>query len=119
MSKTTIVEDGIAQRGVTLARADTRRVAANGIGAILIGEDSYLKSQNLLKDLRDSGLNVAVDSTNRKMDKQLKSAAKAGYKYVLFIGEQELESGEYKLKNLESGQEQTLAAHEIHDFVKD
>jgi histidyl-tRNA synthetase len=85
---------------------------------ILIGEDSYLKSQDLLKELRDAGVNVAVDSTNRKMDKQLKSAAKAGYAYVLFAGDQELESGEFKLKNLESGQEQTVAAHEIVDFIR-
>lgn len=85
---------------------------------VLIGEDTYLKAQDLLKELRDADLNVAVDSTNRKIDKQLKSAAKAGYQYVLFVGEQELDSGEYKLKNLESGKEQTLASHEIAEFIK-
>jgi histidyl-tRNA synthetase len=75
--------------------------------AVLIG-DVYAAAQSLLKDLRTAGVNVAVDCTGRKMDKQLKSAAKAGYPYALFIGEQELADGEYNLKDLATGKEQRL-----------
>jgi histidyl-tRNA synthetase len=80
---------------------------------VLLVGDTYVAAQPLLSELRSAGLSVAVDSSGRKIDKQLKSAVKAGYQYVLFAGEQELESGEYKIKNLETGQEQVLPTHEI------
>lgn len=84
---------------------------------VLLVNDVYAESQELLTDLREAGVKVAVDSSGRKIDKQLKSAVKAGYPYVLFVGEQELASGQYKLKNLESGQEQIVAAREIADLI--
>lgn len=79
---------------------------------VLVG-DVYAQAQGLLKELRDGGLNIAADSTGRKMDKQLKSALKAGYPYLLFVGEQELANGEFNLKETSTGKEQTLTAHDI------
>jgi histidyl-tRNA synthetase len=86
--------------------------------AVLLVGDIYSDVQALLAELRSSGLNVSVDSTNRKLDKQIKSADKVGIKNVLIVGEQELESGTYKLKNLETSQEQALSAHEIVGALK-
>ena len=88
------------------------------IDVVLIG-DVYIKAQQLIKDLRDAGLCVAVDSTGRKMEKQIKSAAKAGYPYALFVGQTELEEGLYNLKNLKSSQEDRLSTQEIIDQFVD
>lgn len=79
--------------------------------------DVYAASLELLGELREAGLRVAVDSSGRKIDKQLKSAVKAGYAYVLFVGEQELETGDFKLKNLETGEEKQLRTHEIVEHL--
>lgn len=84
---------------------------------VLLVNDVYAEAQELLADLRAAELKVAVDSSGRKIDKQLKSALKAGYPYALFVGEQELASGQYKLKNLESGQEQIIAARDIAESI--
>lgn len=80
--------------------------------AILIG-DVYGAAQPILSKLREAGANVAVDSSGRKLDAQLKSAVKAGVKYVLFIGEKELESQTFKLKNLETGEERELNLEQV------
>lgn len=85
---------------------------------VLLVSDVYVDVQPLVAELRGQGLKVAIDSSGRKIDKQLKSAVKANYPFVLFVGEQELESGEYKLKNLETGQEQVLPTHEIAEFIR-
>lgn len=85
---------------------------------VLYVGDVYAKSLPLLGELRDAGLRVAVDSSGRKIDKQLKSAVKAGYPLVLFVGEQELDSGEYKVKNLKTGQEQTLRSDALVEHLK-
>lgn len=74
--------------------------------AILIGDHIYGKAQKTLKTFRDEGVRLAIDSTNRKLDKQLRSADKAGVRYVVFIGDQELETERFKLKNLKSGLEE-------------
>jgi histidyl-tRNA synthetase len=85
--------------------------------AILIG-NVYQPSLEIIRQLRESGLKVAVDSTKRKMDKQIQSAVKAGYRYALFIGEDELGSGHFNLKELSSGQEQKLALEQIISATK-
>jgi len=82
------------------------------VAVICIG-DVYGHVQQLVATLREQGLSVAVDATDRKMDKKIKSASKAGYTYVLFVGESELETGDFKLKNIESGQEEVLRAEAI------
>ncbi len=79
---------------------------------ILIG-DLYEKSQKILADLRSKGLNVSVDCTDRKLDAKIKSAAKAGVKYAIFIGEEEIKGEKFKLKNLDSGDEKELTSAEL------
>jgi histidyl-tRNA synthetase len=72
--------------------------------AILIG-DVYPKVQPILKAMRAEGARIAVDATERKTEAKIKSAAKAGISYVIFIGEDELQNQRFKLKNISNGQE--------------
>lgn len=59
----------------------------------------------LAKDLREYGINVELDITNRKLDKQIKTADKKHIQYVVFVGEDEVTKNEYVLKNLHTGAE--------------
>jgi histidyl-tRNA synthetase len=79
---------------------------------VLVG-NVYDRAQTVLSELRVKGINNAVDSSDRKLDSQLKSAVKSGVRYALFIGEQELESSRFKLKDLEKGEEKELSLDEI------
>jgi histidyl-tRNA synthetase len=72
--------------------------------AILIG-DVYAKSQSVLKAMRSDGARIAVDASDRKVEAKIKAAVKADIPFVIFIGEEELQSQRFKLKNLSSGQE--------------
>jgi len=80
--------------------------------AILIG-DVYEAAQKFLDDLRSKGVKVAVDSSGRKLDAQIKSAVKSGTRYAIFIGEEELKTGNYKLRDLEKGEELSLPLDQI------
>lgn len=79
---------------------------------ILIG-DVFEPAQNMLNQLRAEGLNIAVDSTDRKIDAKIKNAAKSGTKWVIFVGEEEIRSGVYKVKNLETKEEAQLSKEDI------
>lgn len=79
---------------------------------ILIG-NVYEAAQKILATLREEGLRLAVDSTGRKIDTQIKSAAKSDVPYVIFIGEHEIASQRFKLKNLHSGEEKELSMERL------
>jgi histidyl-tRNA synthetase len=70
-------------------------------------------------ELREMGLNVAVDYSSRKVEKQIKAAEKLGVNYVLFVGEQELASGQYSLKNLKTGDDERHGLQRIVSTVRD
>jgi len=68
--------------------------------------------QNLLSELRDQNINLAVGSPGKKIGDQIKVADKKGIKYALIIGQKEQGSGKYTLKNLETGDEDKLMTSE-------
>ncbi|MEO5627668.1 MAG: histidine--tRNA ligase [Candidatus Saccharimonadales bacterium] len=79
---------------------------------VLVG-DVYEQAQPALKELRAKGLNLAVDSTGRKTDKQIKAADKKGLQKVVFIGEQELADQKFTLKDLKTGQTESLTLEQL------
>lgn len=86
--------------------------------AVLIG-DVADKAQRAIKELREHGVNVAVDFSGRSPDKQIKTAVKKGVAYALFIGEAELADGQFELKNLATGQSERHSIPRIISIVKD
>ena len=80
-----------------------------------IGEaPDVLAGANILAEtLRAKGLNVEVDITERKLDKQIKTATKKGIETVIFVGSEDLSRGAFPVKNLETGEDETLDADGI------
>lgn len=88
------------------------------ICVMLVG-DVYTDAQAVVQELRSMGVNIALDSSGRKLDKQIKSAAKKGIRYAVFVGEEELKSQKYKLKDLIDGSEDSHSLERIVSIVKD
>ncbi len=85
---------------------------------VLIG-DVYAQAQKIITELRDMGANVAVDTTGRKPDKQIKTAVKKGIHYAMFIGEKEIKDELYVVRNLMTSVEERHSASRIVSIVKD
>ncbi len=75
-------------------------------------------SVTLADDLRKLGLNVAVDLTDKKLPAQIKFADREGIGFILVIGDEEVKNNKYKLKNLNSGEEQTMFKESVVEFIK-
>lgn len=88
------------------------------IYAVIIG-DSYTAAQKVVDQLREMGLNIAVDITGRKLDKQIQTAVKKNIHYVIFIGEKELHEEQFELKNLVTGVSERRSLARIVSIVKD
>lgn len=69
--------------------------------------------------LRGMDVNIALDISGKQTDKQIKTAVKKGLRYVLFIGEKEIASEQYVIKDLQSGTEETHSLERIASIVKD
>ncbi len=93
-------------------------VTETDLYVVVVGE-VFEVAQKPIKQLREMDINVAVDNSGRKPDKQLKSADKKNVRYALFIGEKELESEQFTLKDLQTGTEETHGLERIASIVKD
>lgn len=84
----------------------------------LIG-DVYGRAQKVVSELRQQGVNVAVDLSGAKLDKQIKTADKKSIHYVLFIGERDLAEEQFEIKNLLTGVSERHSLARIVSIIKD
>ena len=73
----------------------------------------------LLEKLRQSGIAAEIYPSNEKMKKQMNYANRKGVKYVIMVGESEIEEDCVTLKNMESGEQVKIAAGQLIDFFKE
>jgi histidyl-tRNA synthetase len=88
------------------------------IGVIALGSalDGALK---FAAQLREEGVNVEVDITGRKLDKQIKAIVKKDVPFMVFVGEDELKDQQYPFKDTKTAEEEKLSFERIVSRVKD
>ena len=75
---------------------------------IYLGEEAQKAALTLSERLLDDGLSVRIDLTTKTMKDQLARASKAEAKFALIIGGQELKAKKAILKDLKSGNQDTI-----------
>ncbi|MFT5036487.1 MAG: histidyl-tRNA synthetase [Candidatus Azotimanducaceae bacterium] len=93
----------------------TSNITSPSLMVIPTDTEFNLEGQKIAKAFRDAGMSVSVDISNRKVGKKISAASDALAEYVLVLGEDEIKSQNYTLKNLieeteESGTLDTLIA---------
>lgn len=74
-----------------------------------LGEAAGVEAFVLAQELRGSGLSVDLDHIGRSMKAQFKYADKLDARFVLTVGDSELETGSAKLKRMSDGMEIRVA----------
>ncbi len=85
---------------------------------IIVLGDSMAGAKKLAADLRAERVNVELDVTNRKVDKQIKTVLKKKIPFMIFVGEQELADGLFTLKAVATEKEQRLDPERIATAIK-
>ncbi len=98
------------EQGVTLPSRGPL-VAVVGTAA-----DDHADRLRVAAALREAGLAVRPDGSDRKLGKQLEAAAKAGAAWAAIVGE-ELAEGRVGLKDLATGEQQTVALDAVANHV--
>lgn len=86
---------------------------------VVVLGDTLEDAMKFASELREEGVNVELDITGRKLDKQLKTAVKKQIPFIVFVGEEELKTGMYSFKDTASSDEQKLSFERIVSSVKD
>ncbi len=80
--------------------------------------DEYEMCAEVATKLRNEGLNVQINIEEQKLGKKFKGADKLNVKYVIIIGEEEVKNKVVSLKNMKTGEQQTVTIEEIVDKIK-
>jgi len=78
------------------------------IALIALGQEGWDAAVEMARRFRAAGLAVAMPLVERPMGAQLKRANRAGARYALFVGKDEIASGRFGLKDLATGDQVTL-----------
>lgn len=80
-----------------------------------MGESANIKAAEIAKELRSEGLYIQFDTVGRGLKAQMKYANKIGALYTLVLGDNEIETGKIKLKNMEKGNETEMTLSDFTD----
>ncbi|MBQ3005822.1 MAG: histidine--tRNA ligase [Clostridia bacterium] len=82
---------------------------------VTIGDEAKLKAVKLARELRLDGSSVLYDLGGRSMKAQMKLANKLGAQTVIVLGEDEIKNDEAVLKDMQSGNSETVKLSELSD----
>ena len=74
------------------------------------------KPIEIANTLRSAGINTEIYLNNKKLKAKMKYADKLQIPYVMVIGEDEINSNIFKIKNMESGEEKTIKMKELENI---
>jgi histidyl-tRNA synthetase len=78
-----------------------------------LGEAAFRHASLLARDLRRQGLAVET-SVDARLKRAMETANKLGARWVLIVGDNEIAAGEYSLKNMETGAQETIGAAQLY-----
>ena len=81
-----------------------------------LGENESRQAFELMQQLRNKNIRCEIFHENTKFDKQFKYADKKQIPYAVIIGSKELQENNCVLKNLQTGEQQTLSQNELLGF---
>ncbi len=84
-----------------------------------MGETTREAATLLARELRRAGMGTEISYHPIKLKKAMGAASKLGVRYTIIIGEQEVESGSYQVKDMQTGEQQSVSAGEIAGFLKE
>lgn len=83
--------------------------SAPDLFVVALGDKATLKAVEIVKDMRAEGFTALMDLNQRSVRAQMKYADKLGAKFNIVIGDNEVENGTAKLKNMSTGEETDIA----------
>ncbi|MCV9385798.1 histidine--tRNA ligase [Reichenbachiella ulvae] len=93
---------------------------ASSLQAMIVnfGNESMMAGIKVMQALRLEGINAELYPDNAKMKKQMSYANNKAVPFVIVIGEDEIKTETYSLKNMASGEQESLKLEEVISKIK-
>jgi histidyl-tRNA synthetase len=85
---------------------------------VSLGEEAKLKVFSLVHQLRSGGISVERDYNEGSIKSQMRKANRSASSFALIIGENEIKSGTYQLKNMKDGKQSNITADSCVEEIK-
>jgi histidyl-tRNA synthetase len=96
-----------------------KALAAQGRDVFIawMGQNAYATAIRAAKTLRNAGFRVELPATELKFGKALERASKLGSRFALILGDNEIQGGEWTLKNLANAEQQKLTEQALLEYL--
>lgn len=84
-----------------------------------LGNEAKLEAVRLASDLRKDGVAVIVATGDRSLKAQLRQADGIGSNHVVIVGEDEMKSQTVTLRNMKTGEQQTVSPTNLRRLIKE
>ncbi len=84
-----------------------------------LGEEAKSVTFKIIHELRRAGFSVDQDYTGGSMKSQMRKANKSGSRFSLIVGENEIKSGMYLLKDMETGSQNEVTATDLPTAIRE
>ncbi len=91
---------------------------APDIFVAFLGDKGRAYAQKLVHDLRKQGFRAMTDVQERNLKGQFKYADRLNAGYTLVIGDDEIESGQFTLKNMKTSEQIKITADQLSEVLK-
>lgn len=89
----------------------------NLIDVYMVPLDTNIETLKLARKLRNENIKVLIEMNKKKIGKCFEYAERENIPYVMIIGENEVTSGLYKIKDMKEKQEYTLNEDDLIKFI--
>ena len=83
-----------------------------------LGQQEQMASMQIIRTLRDNGIAAEIYPESAKMKKQMEYANRRAIPYVVIIGSNELAERQATVKNMISGEQQSVALEKVAELLK-
>ena len=111
---------GLSRLFFQLTDSDIISVENQSIADVLVisMDNNYEKCAQIASTLRQNGLKVQVDFEDKKIAKKFKYADKLNINYVIVIGEDEIKNNVVTIKNMSTGEQNTVNLEESIKIIQ-
>ena len=88
------------------------------IDIYMVPLDTNVETMKIATELREEGYKVLIEMNKKKIAKCFEYAERENIKYVMIIGENEINSGIYKIKDMDKKEEYSYSLEELVNYLK-
>ena len=85
---------------------------------VALGESAKAESFRLVTRLRAAGVGADLDMMGRSMKGQMKDASRSGARWAVILGDEEMASNQATLKDLRTGEQETMSRDQLEARVR-